>query len=142
MSTFGAQVGAMATGLEALVKRLEIAVEKLENTGGIAPREGGGVPQGAPRNNLSEESVLHPSVVAFDELISTFVAKFIKAAGAIGGSVLDASKLLESAFKGERTIVLAISQCKVSLYVRPIKLHEAAFQTQIICQVTVACFTQ
>ena len=112
----------MASNLEALVRRLEIAVEKLESAGGIASGSGGAAGQPDPSTASPTESSLAPSVAAFDELIDTAVTKFMGAAVAIGGPVREASKLLEEAFKRERTVVLAISQCKVSPAYEEVKI--------------------
>lgn len=107
-------LGFMASNLEALVRRLEIAVGKLESAGSIASGSGGAAGQADRSAAPSTESSLAPSVAAFDELIDTAVTKFVEVAEAIGGPVREASKLLEEAFRKERTVVLAISQCKVS----------------------------
>jgi hypothetical protein len=52
-------------------------------------------------------------VAAFDELVQTRVGRLLVVADKIGGQVLQSSQLLQRAFEAEKSIVFAISQCKV-----------------------------
>lgn len=70
----------------------------------------------------SADGAISPSVAAFDELLKTKLTRVKAAAVKIGGSVLKATEVLESAFAAERNIVLAFSQCKVSELIQLIKL--------------------
>ncbi|KAG6382530.1 hypothetical protein SASPL_157799 [Salvia splendens] len=89
---------------ESLVKRLEAAVVRLESLsiGGsrqvTAPEDGG------------DAAATDPSIVAFDDLISQYVARVTSAAEKIGGKVLDVSKAIAEAFSVERELLVKSSK--------------------------------
>ncbi|KAG6542898.1 hypothetical protein Mapa_015802 [Marchantia paleacea] len=112
-----------AGALEALVARLERVASLLEGRLETSPafaKKPDVTSRSIPALELGKENAkvdikdgaISPSVAAFDELLKTKLARVKAAAVKIGGSVLKATEVLESAFEAERNIVLAISQCK------------------------------
>ncbi|KAL2611546.1 hypothetical protein R1flu_023238 [Riccia fluitans] len=112
-----ADVGA----LEGLVARLERVASLLEGRLDTAAKKsdvtsrsisGSALVKDIAKDSSDNAASSNPSVDAFDELMKTKLARVKAAAVKIGGSVLTSTEALESAFNAERTIVVAISQCK------------------------------
>ncbi|GLT86233.1 hypothetical protein SLE2022_043870 [Rubroshorea leprosula] len=86
-----------------LIERLEKAVARLEglSAAGVSrefPCDSGG------------EAVTDPSILAFDDFMSQYVARVSAAAEKIGGQVLDVTKILSDAFSVQRELLIKIKQ--------------------------------
>ncbi|XP_055815707.1 cyclase-associated protein 1 isoform X1 [Solanum dulcamara] len=91
---------------EKLVHRLESAVTRLEALSATGFRSGGPVGTG------DGTTVLDPSIIAFDDLMSQFLGKVSSAAEKIGGHVLDITKIVEAAFSAQRELLIKIKETK------------------------------
>ena len=109
--------------MEGLVARLEAAVGRLET---VVTGTSSAVPPpsvSSPGIDASTPAALTPTnpsapqdapiVAAFDELISSSLARLVSVGDKLGGKVQQASKLVLRAFKEEHNIIKCISQCKV-----------------------------
>jgi adenylyl cyclase-associated protein len=101
-----------------LVARLEAAVARLEGLGARADSttatvQGIASLTGEGKGAAAGVTAPAPVVAAFDELVQTRVGRLLVVADKIGGQVLQSSQLLQRAFEAEKSIVFAISQCKV-----------------------------
>ncbi|KAL7118789.1 hypothetical protein ACP275_02G023500 [Erythranthe tilingii] len=88
---------------ENLVKRLEVAVARLEalsagGSRGFSPEDGG------------DAAAVDPSILAFDDLISQCVNRVTIAGEKIGGRVLDVSKVIAEAFAVQKELLVKIKQ--------------------------------
>ncbi|XP_055815708.1 cyclase-associated protein 1 isoform X2 [Solanum dulcamara] len=92
---------------EKLVHRLESAVTRLEALSATGFRSGGPVGTG------DGTTVLDPSIIAFDDLMSQFLGKVSSAAEKIGGHVLDITKIVEAAFSAQRELLIKIKETKI-----------------------------
>ncbi|GLT42779.1 hypothetical protein SLA2020_167630 [Shorea laevis] len=86
-----------------LIERLEAAVARLEglSAAGVS-REFAGDSGG--------EAVTDPSILAFDDFMSQYVARVSAAAEKIGGQVLDVTKILSDAFSVQRVLLIKVKQ--------------------------------
>eukprot|EP00897_Mesotaenium_endlicherianum_P004116 jgi/Mesen1/3732/ME000203S02821 len=100
----------MATPFETLVVRLEAAVERLESVGKVSSVPTSLAAKSEPVVPVS--AGVSSSVTSYQELLDVNLLKLRNAADKVGGQVLDATKILESAFKAELRVVQAIAQCK------------------------------
>ncbi|KAL9296422.1 hypothetical protein ACSQ67_022318 [Phaseolus vulgaris] len=88
---------------EKLVQRLESAVSRLESL------SAGFHPSASPASAVdASDAALDPSVVAFADLIDQYVTRFSRAAEAIGGQVLDVSKLVREAFDVQKELLIKL----------------------------------
>lgn len=92
-----------------LLERLEAAVARLEalSAGGVSSR---GLP------DIGVEVSSDPSIIAFDDLMSQYVARVSDAAEKIGGQVLDVTKIVVEAFSVQKKLLIQIKQTQVSLF--------------------------
>ncbi|CAM6099043.1 unnamed protein product [Calypogeia fissa] len=112
--------------LEALVARLEKVALVLEGRldAHAAKREAGSATRSintvaadlsikdTQMKGAEPETAMAPSVSAFDELVATKLVRVMSVAEKIGGSVLQTTEVLKSAFDAERQLVVIVSQCK------------------------------
>jgi len=93
---------------EKLIQRLESAVSRLESlsAGFHASASAAGAAD-------ASDAALDPSVVAFADLIDQYVARFSRAAEAIGGQVLVVSKLVQEAFDVQKELLIKLKQTQV-----------------------------
>lgn len=106
----------MADRLNEMIDRLEVVVSRLQEAASKvlpAAPPAPGTPSG-PSSRAADAKAegLARSVTAFDELLDSAVARVRELAEKIGGQVLEASKILEGAFRAERVVVVALSQCQ------------------------------
>lgn len=85
---------------ENLIKRLESAVARLEV---LSAAEVGG----------DAAVAMDPSIIAFGDLISEYVAKVKIAAEKIGGKVLEVSRIVEEAFSVQKELLIKIKRTQV-----------------------------
>ncbi|CAI5519329.1 unnamed protein product [Closterium sp. Naga37s-1] len=99
----------MATSMDVLVARLEAAVARLEAS---LPSQSS-TATSAPAASTSAAASDHPSVVAFDAILTANLQKVTAAAEKVGSAeVTAATKVLAEAFEAEKKIVAAIAACK------------------------------
>ncbi|CAI5535254.1 unnamed protein product [Closterium sp. Naga37s-1] len=99
----------MATSMDVLVARLEAAVARLEAS---LPSQTS-TATSAPAASASAAASDHPSVVAFDAILTANLQKVMAAAEKVGSAeVTAATKALAEAFEAEKKIVAAIAACK------------------------------
>lgn len=89
---------------ENLIKRLESAVARLE----VLSASGGAAEVGG-----DAAVAMDPSIIAFGDLISEYVAKVKIAAEKIGGKVLEVSRIVEEAFSVQKELLIKIKQTQV-----------------------------
>lgn len=86
--------------------------------GGVAPTRGPPPPTAAaaaaPAAAPAVASADGRAVADYRQLLSTQLVKVLDAAEAIGGQVLQASRVLAEGFRGEAAVVEAIGACQVS----------------------------
>ncbi|XP_078544093.1 adenylyl cyclase-associated protein 2 [Lissotriton helveticus] len=112
--------------MQGLMERLENAVIRLESVlshshANVEGNSVNGVNDGIP-----------PYVEAFDKLLNSTVAEYLKHSKIIGGDVETHAGLVQSAFQAQRTFLLIASQCQqppekeIALLLKPIseKIHE------------------
>lgn len=112
---------ASAPTLESLVVRLENAVARLEALDG--KKSTATVQQTKDREAPVAEVPLVLS--AFDEVIAGPLQSFLSLSDKLGGKIKVAADLLQEAFVKERTILLAITKCKVFDKEKNIKLRHS-----------------
>ncbi|CAI5944064.1 unnamed protein product [Closterium sp. NIES-64] len=99
----------MAMSMDVLVARLEAAVARLEAS---LPSQSS-TATSAPAASASAAASDHPSVVAFDAILTANLQKVTAAAEKVGSAeVTAATKALAEAFEAEKKIVAAIAACK------------------------------
>ncbi|XP_022876272.1 cyclase-associated protein 1-like [Olea europaea var. sylvestris] len=86
---------------ENLIKRLESAVARLE----VLSASGGAAEVGG-----DAAVAMDPSIIAFGDLISEYVAKVKIAAEKIGGKVLEVSRIVEEAFSVQKELLIKIKR--------------------------------
>ncbi|KAI4318356.1 hypothetical protein MLD38_032072 [Melastoma candidum] len=86
---------------EKLIQRLEAAVSRLE----ALSAGGGGVPDNAGSGYSTD-----PASLAFDDLMSNYVARVSSEAEKIGGLVLDVTRVVEEAFLVQKELLIRIKQ--------------------------------
>jgi len=71
-------------------------------------------PSASPASAVdASDAALDPSVVAFADLIDQYVTRFSRAAEAIGGQVLDVSKLVREAFDVQKELLIKLKLTQV-----------------------------
>ena len=91
---------------ESLIKRLESAVTRLESlSDGL--RSGASAATGG-------DAASDPSVVAFEDLMSEYVGRILKAAETIGGEVFDVTRVLEEGFSVQKDLIIQMKQSQVT----------------------------
>jgi adenylyl cyclase-associated protein len=98
----------MAVNMESLVARLEAVAARLEaQAGAPAPAKGTSTPSAA------SPGTVHPSVAAFDEILTGPLKALTTAAGTLNEpEIADATTLFADAFNAERRIIECIAACK------------------------------
>jgi len=98
----------MAVNMESLVARLEAVAARLEaQAGAPAPAKGTATPSAA------SPGTVHPSVAAFDEILTGPLKALTTAAGTLNEpEIADATTLFADAFNAERRIIECIAACK------------------------------
>ncbi|KAL1801847.1 hypothetical protein ACET3Z_030494 [Daucus carota] len=87
---------------ESLIKRLESAVTRLESlSDGL--RSGASAATGG-------DAASDPSVVAFEDLMSEYVGRILRAAETIGGEVFDVTRVLEEGFSVQKDLIIQMKQ--------------------------------
>jgi adenylyl cyclase-associated protein len=93
--------------LNSLITRLESVATRLET---IKPTQSNGSSNGTNGNHVDTEEI-HPSVLAFDDLLTNGLKPFMTTSVDIGGDVKTIADLVESAFNFERSFLNEASGC-------------------------------
>lgn len=91
---------------EKLIQRLESAVARLES-----------LSIGSQSRDIDFDSIsasTDPSIIAFEDFFTEYVAKVSSAAAKIGGQVQDVTQVLNDAFSVQKELLIKIKQTKVN----------------------------
>lgn len=100
---------ALATASPAEAQALGAVIGRLEGVlAAIEAQYGSGDAAGAAGAEAGSGDGEHPSIVAYDQLLSGAVAKLVEHATAIGGDAAEITKLLQAAFVAQRELMSVV----------------------------------